>query len=173
MERIPFGVRRLDTAIGGGAPPGSVVLLSGEAGAGSREFSYTAAAMSGLSFADSELFTLYYGSEQSMPVEEVHYISLSASERQIRKEMKLVMDDEIVDEGLSPVTFHDLSPEFFRLSPVPREWYADRTIDISQLGESQQRSGIAEALGNRLTRHAPGNLVVIDSLSDLAGTETE
>ena len=48
MDRIPFGIRRLDTTIGGGAPPGSVVLLSGDAGAGAREFMYTSAVMNGL-----------------------------------------------------------------------------------------------------------------------------
>ena len=61
MDRIPFGIRRLDTTIGGGAPPGSVVLLSGQAGAGAREFMYTAAVMNGLADSDRELFNLYYG----------------------------------------------------------------------------------------------------------------
>jgi len=43
MDRIPFGVRQLDITVNGGAPTGSVVLLAGEAGAGSREFVHTRA----------------------------------------------------------------------------------------------------------------------------------
>ena len=61
MDRIPFGIRQLDTIIDGGAPPGNVVLLSGQAGAGSREFMYTSAIINGLANANPELHDLYYG----------------------------------------------------------------------------------------------------------------
>ena len=175
MTRIPFGIRRLDTTIGGGAPSGSVVLLSGEAGAGGREFMYTSAVMNGLEKADESLFDLYYGDidpAASVP-EEVHYISFTSEERQVTKEMSLAMDSEIVESGLSAVEFHDLSAEFFRLSPVPRDWYANRTVDIQDLGHHQERRTVPEALGDLLTQHASGNLVVIDSLTDLIGASSE
>jgi KaiC/GvpD/RAD55 family RecA-like ATPase len=169
MNRIPFGIRRLDTTIGGGAPPGSVVLLSGQAGAGAREFMYTCAIMNGLAEADPDLFDLYYGGidERATAPGEVHYVSFTADERQLQREMTLAMEEEVVESGVQNVEFHDLSPEFFRLSPVPREWYADRTQDISQLGQSTDRKSVPEALGARLTEHAGGNLVVIDSIADL------
>jgi KaiC/GvpD/RAD55 family RecA-like ATPase len=169
MDRIPFGIRRLDTTIGGGAPSGSVVLLSGQAGAGAREFMYTCAMMNGLADADPDLFDLYYGgvdADATAP-DEVHYVSFTSDERQVEREMTLAMDDEIVESGIGNVTFHDLSPEFFRLSPVPREWYAQRTSNISELGQTQDRKSVPEALGSRLSEHAAGNLVVIDSLADL------
>jgi KaiC/GvpD/RAD55 family RecA-like ATPase len=171
MDRIPFGIRRLDTTIGGGAPPGSVVLLSGDAGAGAREFMYTAAVMNGLAEGDPELFDLYYGGldDRATPPEEVHYISFTAAARQVEREMTLAMDDEIVEESIGNVEFHDLSPEFFRLSQVPRQWYADRTRAVSELGQSQDRKAVPEALGDRLTEHGGGNVVVIDSLADLVG----
>jgi KaiC/GvpD/RAD55 family RecA-like ATPase len=169
MDRIPFGIRRLDTTIGGGAPPGSVVLLSGQVGAGAREFMYTCAVMNGLAEGDPDLFDLYYGGidEGASAPEEVHYVSFTAEERQVSREMSLAMDDEIVESGIDNVEFHDLSPEFFQLSPVPREWYATRTQSISELGQSQDRKSVPEALGDRLTDHAAGNLVVIDSIADL------
>lgn len=169
MDRIPFGIRRLDTTIGGGAPPGSVVLLSGQAGAGAREFMYTCAIMNGLAEGDPDLFDLYYGGidDRAAPPDEVHYVSFTSDERQVRREMTLAMDDEIVDAAIENVEFHDLSPEFFRLSPVPREWYASKTQSISQLGQSQDRKSVPEALGDRLTEHAGGNVVVIDSIADL------
>lgn len=175
MNRIPFGVRRLDSTIGGGAPPGSVVLLSGEPGAGSREFMYTSAMMSAVASVDEDLFDLYYGSLASNadPPDEVHYVSFTHDERKIEREMTMTMDDEVVEEGLKNVTFHDLSPEYFRLSPVPREWYAETTQTIADLGQHQDRSSVPEALGDALNEHASGNLVVIDSLTDLVGSLDE
>jgi KaiC/GvpD/RAD55 family RecA-like ATPase len=174
MDRIPFGVRQLDTTIGGGAPAGSVVLLSGEAGAGGREFMYTSAVMNGLEETDESLFDLYYGDidpEASVP-EEVHYVSFTSEQSQVTNEMSLAMDDEIVEAGLEAVEFHDLSPEYFRLSPVPRAWYAERTPNIQELGTRQERSSVAEELGTLLSEHAAGTLVVIDSLTDLVGAAT-
>lgn len=171
MSRIPFGIRRLDTTIGGGAPPGSVVLLSGEAGAGGREFMYTAALMNGLVEADPDLFELYYGDlgEDVTVPEAVHYISFTGRKEQFYEEMALTMEQEIVDSAIDNISFHDLAAEYFHLSPVPREWYAERVDSISELGRSTERQSLPRALGDRLTEHAPGTLVVIDSLTDLVG----
>ena len=99
----------------------------------------------------------------------MHYISFTSDAGQVEREMSLAMDEEIVEESIGNVEFHDLSPEFFRLSPVPREWYADRTTNVSELGQSQDRKGVPEALGDRLTEHGAGNVVVIDSIADLVG----
>lgn len=175
MDRIPFGIRRLDTTIGGGAPPGSVVLLSGEAGAGAREFMYTTAIMNGLAEGDPELFDLYYGNidDRASAPDEVHYITFTSEKRQVNREMTLAMDDEVVEAGIKNMQFHDLSPEYFRLSPVPREWYAEKTASISDLGQTQDRKTVTEALGDRLTKHAAGNVVVIDSIADLIGARTD
>ena len=172
MDRLPFGIRQLDTTIGGGAPPGSVVLLSGEPGAGAREFIYTSAVMNGLSTSDPELFELYYGAELHEGPE-VHYVSFTAEEQQVTREISLTMDEEVVEAGLDDVTFHDLSPEYFRLSPVPREWYAGRAATIDDLGTTRNRQSVAEALGDVLTSHAADNLVVIDSLTDLITASEE
>ena len=175
MDRIPFGIRRLDTTIGGGAPPGSVVLLSGEAGAGAREFIYTAALMNTLVENDPELFELYYGDlpAGTVTLPEVHYVSFTAEKKQLRREMSLAMDDEIVETAADSIAFHDLSKEYFQLSPVPREWYSDRTDAITQLGSEQDRRSIPEALGDTLTEHASGNLVIVDSISDLVDAPTD
>ncbi len=172
MDRIPFGIRRLDTTIGGGAPPGSVVLLSGEAGAGAREFMYTAALMNGLTEADQDLFDLHYGgldSDASVP-DSIHYISFTSTKQQFRDEMTLAMDREIVDAAIDSITFHDLSSEYFHLSPVPREWYTARAGSISDLGRTTDRRDLPRALGDRLTTHGPDSLVILDSITDLVGT---
>jgi archaellum biogenesis ATPase FlaH len=169
MERIPFGIEQLDKTIGGGAPRGSLVLLSGEAGAGAREFMYTSPLITGLAMADEELFDLYYGDlprAAELP-EEVHYISLTASEPQFRTEAGRAFDEEIVEIGMEAVEFHDLSTTYFHVSPIPRRWYAERAPTINDIRTRDDREGLLTVLGDLLSENAAGNLIVIDSLSDL------
>ncbi|MBX0295049.1 RAD55 family ATPase [Haloarcula nitratireducens] len=169
MERIPFGVRQLDAVVNGGAPAGSVVLLSGEAGAGTREFMHTSAVINGLAEEDGDLFDLHYGSPSADAVvpEAVHYVSFTASGGQLEAEMRLAMDEELLEAGLAGVEFHDLSERYFHVSPVPREWYAEETPTIKDLRARHERDDLLGALGEKLSEVAPGNLVLIDSLSDL------
>ncbi|MFB6125883.1 MAG: RAD55 family ATPase [Halolamina sp.] len=175
MERIPFGVARLDDTLGGGAPPGSVVLLAGESGAGAREFLYTAAATHALRAADPELFDLYYGDEptESQFPPEVHYLSFTADRRYIEREMTYTMADDIVEAAVPEIDFRDFSPEYFQLSPIPREWYVGETSRITDLGADEGRKGLMEALGDYLNEHAAGNVVCIDSVTDLVGAAGE
>lgn len=172
MDRLPFGIQRLDATIGGGPPAGSVVLVAGEAGAGAREFVYTSAVLNGLAHGDADLFELHYGSlasEATLP-KAIHYLSFTADETQLRREIGLVIDDEISRAGLDAASFHDLSREYFGPSPVPAEWYTDRTTDIESLGTVHGREDVLAALADRLDACAPGSLVAIDSLTDLLAT---
>jgi len=175
MTRIPFGVSRLDASIGGGAPAGSVVLLAGEAGAGAREFLYTCAVMNGLQSNDPSLFDLHYGalSGDAVPPEAIHYLSFTADAHELHREIGYTMDDEIVESGLEPVEFADFSPEFFQLSPVPREWYAGRHRTIQDLGEESERRTVLSGFADYLDENASESLVVVDSLADLLGARSE
>lgn len=171
MKRLPFGVERLDEVLGGGAPVGSTLLLAGESGAGAREFAYTSAAMNTLSRTDTDLFDLYYGdlSADSTPPEEVHYLSFTAGEEELSREMGYTMADEIIEATRDEIRFRDFSPEYFQLSPIPREWYMGETSTIEDLGKRHSHQDVLGALGDYLNDHAAGNLVVIDSISDLIG----
>jgi KaiC/GvpD/RAD55 family RecA-like ATPase len=155
--------------VGGGAPAGSVVLLAGESGAGAREFCYTSAAMNGLVDADPDLFDLYYGDlESGVTVPDaVHYVSFTDERSAVVSEMEFVMDDELVDVGMDDVRFVEFAEEYFQLTPVPTDWYAAGMADITELGSHNERTDVLEALGEYLTEHATGNLVVIDSVTDL------
>ncbi|QLH79498.1 HTR-like protein [Halosimplex rubrum] len=172
MDRIPFGVRQLDTTLGGGAPTGSVVLVAGEGGAGSREFLQTSTLLNALAETDSELHDLYYGdlAANANPPGEVHFISFTESRECFESEVRTTMETDIVDAGMEAVRYHDLSEQYFHQSPVPRDWYAEATADIRDLRARQERDDILGELGSRLSEHAPGNLVVIDSISDLVST---
>jgi archaellum biogenesis ATPase FlaH len=125
--------------------------------------------MNGLIEGDPELFDLYYGSldRAAEAPSEVHYLSFTADERQVRAEMELALDSELVDAVDGELRFHDLATEYFRLSPVPREWYGARTGSVVDLGTNNDRTSVAEALGNQLTANAAENLVVLDSITDL------
>jgi KaiC/GvpD/RAD55 family RecA-like ATPase len=175
MDRVPFGVSRLDDIIGGGAPPGSVVLLAGDVGAGAREFCYTSASVNGLAHTDDEQFDLHYGEvdDRATVPEGIHYVSFTDSGEELRQEIAFTMSGDIVEAGGEAVTFADFSQEYFQLSAIPREWYTRRTQTITDLGRENDRRGVLEALGEYLNEHAPGNLVVIDSLTDLARAPNE
>ncbi|MCU4752162.1 HTR-like protein [Halobacteria archaeon AArc-curdl1] len=169
MERMPLGVSRFDEMIGGGAPAGSVVVAASEAGAGGREFCYTATAMNGLAEADTNLFEFYYGEPGpgvTLP-HEVHYVTFTSEPAAIVDEMRFVLEDDLVDSGTEPVSFADLSREFFQMTPVPTEWYNEQKTNITSLGTDTTRQSVLEALGDYLSANAAGNLVIIDSISDL------
>jgi KaiC/GvpD/RAD55 family RecA-like ATPase len=171
MSNVPFGVSRLDSIIGGGAPPGNVVMVSSEPGAGGREFIYTSAVMNALAREDSELFDLHYGdvhADAEVPPE-VHYLSFTADESYLKREMNYTMDTEIVDAAVPGIRFRDFSPEYFQLSPIPREWYVGEATALSDLGGGGHREELLTALGDYLNNYAAGNLVVIDSMTDLVG----
>ncbi|AOW79643.1 RecA-superfamily ATPase [Halodesulfurarchaeum formicicum] len=169
MARIPFGIAGLDSRIGGGPPAGSVVLLAGESGAGAREFLYTSAVMNGLAETDPELFSLHYGDRPGAAdaPDSIHYLSFTADAETLSTEISYTMDDGLVEAGLEPIAFEDLSAEYFQLSPVPREWYGPAHRDITDLGQDADRQGVLTATANYLDEHASGSLVLIDSLSDL------
>jgi KaiC/GvpD/RAD55 family RecA-like ATPase len=175
MERLPFGIAQLDTITNGGAPPGSVVLLAGEAGAGAREFLYTSAVMNALPEADPELFDLNYGTypPSTRPPGEIHYVSFTGAQDELEREFEQAISTELVEPSVGHVDFKDLSAPYFEMSAVPRSWYAGKRQRITELGSRDTRRGVLEALGDHLDANASGNLVLIDSLSDLGAIPGE
>jgi archaellum biogenesis ATPase FlaH len=87
--------------------------------------------------------------------------------------MRMAMDGDVLDAGMAGVEFHDMSELYFHMSPVPREWYADETPNIKDLRARHEREELLGALGTKLSNVAPGNLVVMDSLSDLIAARGE
>lgn len=170
MARIPFGIAQLDATMNGGAPPGSVVLLAGEAGAGAREFLYTSAVMNGLAHADPDQFDIDYGAlpENARLPEAVHYVSFTAGPHALERELKQVITPDFVEPAIDHIEFEDLSRSYFQLSPVPQSWYTGERQRLTDLGGRGDRRDTFEALGDYLDANAAGNLVLIDSLSDLS-----
>jgi archaellum biogenesis ATPase FlaH len=175
MNSVPFGVSRLDSLIGGGAPPGSVVLLASESGAGGREFLYTSAVINAIADVDPDLFELHYGSlqgEAAVPPA-VHYVSFTTGEGYLRRQMDFTMDDDLVERATDRIEFVDLSREYFHPSPVPREWYLGEASALRDLGSEGRHDDVLEAFGTYLSENAAGNLVVVDSLTDLVAADAD
>lgn len=169
MQDIPFGISRLDSLLEGGAPPGSVVLLSGEAGAGAREFVHTSAAMNALAHTNDDLFDLHYGElpAGALLPPEVHYVSFTSSKETLEQELRYTLSDDIVDDAIDHINYQDLSVEYFQSSRIPQDWYLGRTTDLSDLSGGGNREKVLSVLGDYLTEHAAGNLVVFDAITDL------
>lgn len=169
MDRIPFGIPQLDAIIQGGAPPGSLVLLAGEAGAGAREFLYTSAVINGLGHADSDYFELNYGTipDTATLPPEIHYLSFTANQPDLEREFKQVINEELVDASIDYINFQDFSRAYFQLSPVPHSWYNADSRRLHDLNNDGDNRDLLESLGDYLDNHAAGNLVLIDSFTDL------
>ncbi len=169
MQRLPFGISRLDQIIGGGAPRGSVVLVASDVGAGGREFCYTSVVINGLGLADDELFDHYYGpleGETALP-EEIHYISFTHGRAAVENEMTRLLDHALVSRGMEHVSVAELAHEYFQSTPVPREWYTGSPGDITELGDRHSRRDVLDAFASYLTEHADSSLVIVDSVTDL------
>ncbi|ERG88611.1 MAG: hypothetical protein J07HX5_00757 [halophilic archaeon J07HX5] len=168
MYRLPFGISRLDEMVAGGAPAGSVVLLSGEAGAGAREFMQTVAVMNGLAVTDHELFKRHYGclaTDTRLP-ETISYLTVTADPAAVRSEIGLWMNTTLAEAGLERVRLCSVASAVFRDSRVPQHWYDDSEATRND-DPSGEPTELLAALCRRLTNYAPNGLVIIDSLSDL------
>ena len=170
MKNHPFGISRLDSLLEGGAPQGSVVLLSGEAGAGAREFAYTCTAMNALAHTNNDLFDLHYGElpQGAALPPEIHYLSFTSGRKVLEQELRYTLSNDIVDSAMEHVQYEDLSAQYFQSSRIPQDWYLGRTTELSDLSGGSRKK-VLSSLGDYLTVHASGNLIILDSITDLLG----
>ncbi|MDY6780040.1 MAG: HTR-like protein [Halobacteria archaeon] len=169
-RKIPLGIPTLDSIFDGGVPSGSSVLLSGDVGAGAREFAYTSAAMISMARHDPELFSVYTDTDfdRSDVPEEVHYVSFTRGEEDIMSEVESVLDDDMYEAFGENTVFKDFSKPYFHNTVVPRSWIGEEMADLENLGEIDDTDdGPLEAFADYLDENAENNLVVVDSLTSL------
>jgi len=125
--------------------------------------------MNGLYHGDRDAFDLHYGdvAAAATPPEEIHYISFTTDRNHLEREMAYTMDEDLARTAADHVDFRDFAPEYFQLSPIPREWYAGETRTVNDLATEERRETALGALGDYLSEHAAGNLVIVDSITDL------
>ncbi len=159
-QRMPTGIGSLDPILGGGVPPGSVLLLSGDLGAGNYEFVY------------SSLINTLDDRKGSLPEgillpTEVRYVSFTRSDEDVKQEILRSLNIEGLHHRVDMIRFDDLSDHYFDDSIVPDAWYSSGDIKT----RIQKRSG-HESIFVRLSRiietAGQDSLVVLDSLTEIA-----
>jgi KaiC/GvpD/RAD55 family RecA-like ATPase len=165
---IPTGVPSFDPVIKGGIPAGSFILLLSEVGAGGAEFMYSSLLM----LAEMMKEKVALKSNYMLP-QKIVYISLTKTRENVLESISTMNIANIanVEEAL---TFIDLSSDYFAKTHLPRHWTNTSEMSLDDYKLSQKNKTLFESLINTLENYAPGNLVIIDSLTDLMrGTASE
>ncbi|RLF50031.1 MAG: recombinase RecA [Thermoplasmata archaeon] len=167
--RIPTCVAAFDSIIMGGVPAGSVVLLTGDVGAGQREFAYTSIARHALARlgGNKRDWVITYKSDKIIVPKHTCYITVSRSRDDILREVYTSFDDEFYRAFVRELKFIDLSQQYFRDSIVPSQWTG------GEINPFQKRGDLNESLVETLETHGENSLVVIDSLTDLLSSSID
>lgn len=170
LNRIPTAIPTLDTIIRGGFPSGSLVLLIGDVGAGNTEFAYTCAVMQSiikknpdkLKALKEQLNILLQKDESLKFPGRICYISFLHSKEDIMAELGHTFPPEFTSALSENMFFSDLSPNSFFPGGNKEEW-----ISINTLKSADEGREIMKQFVSILDACAPGNLVIIDSLTSL------
>jgi KaiC/GvpD/RAD55 family RecA-like ATPase len=165
QRRIPTGVADFDSIIKGGMPSGSLVLLLGEIGAGATEFALTSAARLSIVMQRPRSADFMMGgtvNDRALP-NRILYVTFTRTREDILRELRLSFNEEYADAFERNVEFKDFSSNYFRQSVVPRSW----TSGGGGLFANEDGT-VLEGLVDFLEANAPGNMVIMDSLTDLA-----
>lgn len=166
LSKIPTGIDSLDPILQGGLPPGSLVLLLGEIGAGDFEFALTSAARLLMMKNENQ------DSGVTIPGK-VSYISFIRSKDDIVKEVAFSFPDYFnILQNCEPqkrFEFKDFSDSYFARSFIPATWRNSSKAEPSfeSLQWNEEQKNLIEALLEYLDKNANGSLVIIDSLTAL------
>ncbi|TAJ45782.1 RAD55 family ATPase [Methanofollis fontis] len=156
-RRIPTGIASLDPVLDGGVPPGSVILLLGDIGAGNTDFVRSSAIFAAKKKRESE-------TEQEG---EILYITITRIRDDILDEAAKSVSADLYTAMETGVRFEDLSELYFDASVVPVEWYSTTDI-LSRMQNSARREDLLGEFAALLSRTTPASIIYVDSLTDLA-----
>lgn len=161
ISRMPTGISSLDPVFDGGVPAGSMILLLGDAGAGSYEFVYSSL---------SNILKQKREGTAAPPIvfpEEINYITFTRLQDDVRKEIAQSFNPDFTGDIASQVRFSDLSESYFDLSVVPHNWYSSTDI-VTRLHQRSGHEHLLAQLSKILDAAQPGSLFVFDSITDIA-----
>jgi KaiC/GvpD/RAD55 family RecA-like ATPase len=183
--RMPTGISSLDPMLDGGVPPGSVVLLEGDIGAGSQEFVYS-------SLIYLSMLRQRHDAGPNLRVPDtLNYITFTRLKEDVLSEISLSFAPALASQLNGSIDFSDLSTHYFDSSTVPSDWYC---VNGSEDCEKKRNASPEKVLAELSTHINPGrkntllkllyvtlslanpkkgkgegsSLVVLDSLTDLA-----
>ncbi|CAG0976492.1 MAG: hypothetical protein OIN86_07770 [Candidatus Methanoperedens sp.] len=174
LAKIPTGIKTFDMNINEGFPAGSVILLLEDVGAGGREFLYTSIYnINQMKVSQNDPDQMKrkpknpVDNEIDMMIrlpDKICYVSISKSKENILTENAYAFHKgyhEAVRDGL---VFKELSDIYFRQSIAQNLWSEKKGITGF---DSNSDKNILEELSEFLNENAKGNIVIIDSLTDL------
>ena len=154
-QRMSTGISSLDPILDGGVPPGSVILLLGDLGAGNSEFVYSSMV--------NNLDPAKAGSQKGQPVpKEICYVTFTRVKEDIKNEILQSFHVDGLDRMVDTIRFEDLSEHYFDHSVVPDEWYSHSDV-FTRLQKRTGQEGIIIKLSKVIDNVQPGGLVVLDS----------
>ncbi len=174
LSKIPTGIKTFDVNINEGFPAGSVILLLEDVGAGGREFLYTSIyninnlknnqndpariKSDHKNFSDNDM------NNTLMLPNNICYVSISKSRDDILTENAYAFQKGYYEAVKDGVVFKELSDIYFRHSIAQNLWSEKKGI----VGfNSVSDKNILEELSEFMNENAQGNIVIIDSLTDL------
>jgi KaiC/GvpD/RAD55 family RecA-like ATPase len=159
-KKMPTGISSLDPILDGGVPPGSVILLLGDLGAGSYEFVYSSLV---------NILSLKAGpvEENQIVPQEIRYISFTRVMDDIQREIVHSFAIDNLEQLVTTIRFDDLSELYFDNTVVPDEWYSHSDV-ITRLQKRSEQAGILVQLANVINDAKEGSLIVMDSVTDIA-----
>ncbi|MCX6700259.1 MAG: hypothetical protein NTV68_10060 [Methanomicrobiales archaeon] len=158
-KKMPTGISSLDPMMEGGIPPGSLILLLSEIGAGSYEFIYSSI----LSLSAKKDKTLI--SDSLLLPSGILYVTFTKRFDDVKREMKLSFYKDLL-AGMDSIQFEDLSQVYFDASVVPPDWYSKS--DLVSRFQNRNTRDILSQLSSTFGPEAKDSLIVLDSLTDLA-----
>lgn len=159
-KKMPTGIPSLDPILDGGVPPGSLILLLGDIGAGNYEFAYS-------SIINTLNMMKEGGSDKILIPKEVRYITFTRLNEDVRHEIAGTLHIDGLSALVDQIRFEDLSEMYFDNSVVPDEWYSHGDV-ISRLQKRASHESILIQLAKVINGIPPGSLVVLDSITDIA-----
>ena len=128
--KMPTGISSLDPILDGGVPPGSVILLLGDLGAGNNEFVFS-------SIVNNLVLMKEKSATATVPPQEIRYITFTRLKEDVRQEIISSLHVDDLETLVDAIQFDDLSELYFDRSVVPDDWYSHSDI-FTRL---QKRSG--------------------------------
>lgn len=159
-QKMPTGIESLDPILEGGIPPGSVILLLGDLGAGNYEFVYSSLV---------NTLNIRKGSapEGVIVPKEVRYITFTRLMEDVRQEIINSFFIKDVDQIVDRIRFDDLSEQYFDSSMVPDEWYSKSDI-ITRMQKRSGNENIFVQFSRVINTAQPDSIVVVDSVTEIA-----
>lgn len=159
-QKMPTGIASLDPVLEGGVPPGSVMLLLGDLGAGSYEFTYSSVV--------NILGLMKEGvHEKRVTPKEIRYLTFTRIKDDVRQEILSSFRISGLETLVDTIRFDDLSELYFDNSVVPNEWYSQSNV-IARLQKRANQDSLLVQLANAINSIVPGSLLIIDSITDVA-----